>query len=368
MRKWDWLRTVLILAAALVLTHLLKALGVGRESLLMVYIVGVLCCAAFTHGYFYSLLGAVVSMLMFNYFDTQPLHTFAISSKDDYTLLAFFLIAAFIAATLTARFREALLQSQENEHRAEQLFKEKEGARLEAEQAKMRSDLLRSIGHDLRTPLTGIQCGANYLAEHGDTLPPAEIKKFAGDISEEVAWLSNLVENILYMTRIGDVGLQLQKQPEVVDDVVSEAVAHVPALAGRALTVLLPEQVLAVPMDGRMIVQVLVNLLDNAVRYTGAGCPVRLSVCAEGARAVFVVEDGGPGIPPDQCEQIFSSFATSGKIGPDGRRGVGLGLTICRAVVCAHGGAIAAGSSALGGAKFSFWLPLEEPMEENNHE
>ena len=368
MLKKDWLRSVLILLGALTATYGLKSLGVGRESLLMVYIVGVLCCAAVTHGYLYSLLEALCSMLLFNYFDTEPLHTFAISNKDDTTLLLFFLAAAFLAATMTSRFRNALRVSQENERRAEQLYREKEGARLEAEQAKARSDLLRSIGHDLRTPLTGIQCAANYLTDHGQELTPPEIKKFAGGISDEVSWLINLVENILYMTRIDEAGLQLRKQLEVVDDVVSEAVGHVPALEGRSLTVSLPDQVLTVPMDGRMVVQVLVNLLDNAARYTDAGCAVRVSVRQQGGGALFCVEDAGPGIPEEKWEEIFTSFATSGKAGPDGRRGVGLGLTICRAVVQAHGGHIEAGRSDLGGAKFSFWLPMEEQTEEKNHE
>ena len=356
----DWLRSLLILLAALGVSFGLKALGVSRESLLMVYIVGVLCCAAVTHGYVYSLLSAVCSMLMFNYFDTEPIHTFAISEKDDIILLAFFLIAGFIAATLTARFRDALEKSIQNEARAEQLFKEKEGARLEAEQAKMKSSLLRSIGHDLRTPLTGIQCASSYMTEHSGELSPDDIRRLSGDISDEVSWLINLVENILYMTRIDDAKLQLSKQPEVVDDVIDEAVAHVPPLTGRRLTIVLPESILMVPMDGRMIVQVLVNLLDNAVRYTEENTPVRVSAAQEGNQAVFCVEDGGKGIPGEQRDKIFESFTTSGMTGPDGRKGVGLGLAICRAVVAAHGGTITVGDSELGGAKFSFRLPMEE--------
>lgn len=361
MLKNDWVRSVLILLCAAGATAGLKALGVGRECLLLVYIVGVMCCAAVTHRYLYSLLSAVCSTLLFNYFNTEPYRTLAISSEDDAVMLIFFLIAAFISAAMTARFREALQASQENEKRAEQLFKEKEGAQLEAERARMKSDLLRSIGHDLRTPLTGIQCGVNYLAEQGDSLSPADIKKLACDISDQVSWLSTLVENTLYMTRIDNANLEVARQPEVVDDVVSEAISHVPGLEGRQLSVCLPEQVVEVPMDGKMIVQVLVNLLDNAVRHTGAECPIRVSVSQKEKNAVFCVEDGGPGIPESQRERIFSSFVTSGKTGPDGRKGLGLGLTICRAAVQAHGGTIEAGVSDLGGAKFTFTLPMEDP-------
>lgn len=360
MLKNDWVRTALTLLAATLITDGLRAVGISRESLLMVYMVGVMCCAAITHGYRYSILSAVGSMMLFNYFYTEPLRTFLIGSENDATLLVFFLITAILSAGMTARFRQALRVSQENEQRAEQLFKEKEGARLEAERAQLKSSLLRSIGHDLRTPLTGIQCGSNYIAEHGDSLDRADIKKLAGDIGEQVTWLITLVENILYMTRIDNERLEVDKQPEVVEDVVGEAVAHVPALKERSFTVSLPEQVVAIPMDGKMIVQVLVNLLDNAVRHTPGDCPIRLTAYPEGSNMLFAVEDGGPGVPEIQREEIFGSFVTSGKIGSDGRAGMGLGLAICRAVIQAHGGSIGVDDSPLGGARFTFRLPMEE--------
>lgn len=358
--KNDWLRMSLTLIAATLITFLLRAAGVERDSLLMVYMVGVMCCAAITHGYLYSIVFAVGGMMLCNYLYTEPLKTFAISSKNDTILLAFFLITAIISASMTARFRQALRVSQENEQKAKRLFLEKESARIEAERAQVQSSLLRSIGHDLRTPLTGIQCGSNYIAERGDTLDRADIKKMASDISDEVTWLITLVENILYMTRIDNDRLEVNKQPEVVDDVVGEAVTHVPALRERPFKMILPEQVVAVPMDGKMMVQVLVNLLDNAVRHTPVGCPVQIVARQEGARMLFCVEDGGPGVPEDQRKNIFESFVTNGKIGPDGRKGVGLGLAICRAVVLAHQGAIQVDSSPLGGARFTVSLPMEE--------
>ena len=359
MLKNDWLRGAGVVLAATLVTFALRAMGVSRECLLMVYIVGVLCCAAITHGYRYSVAAALVSMMLFNYIYTQPLRTFAIGSRSDAMLLAFFLITAFISAGMTSRFLQALRKSQENEQRAEQLLKEKEGARLEAEQAQLKSSLLRSIGHDLRTPLTGIQCGSSYIAEHSDTMSPSDVSKMAADIGDQVSWLITLVENILYMTRIDNEKLEVNRQPEVVDDVMHEAVAHVPALRERPFRLFLPEQVETVPMDGKMIVQVLVNLLDNAVKHTPVGCPISLSARRLGDRIQFRVEDGGPGVPEGQRTQIFGSFVTSGKVGADGRKGMGLGLAICHAVVQAHGGTIDVGTSSLGGAQFTFTLSTE---------
>ena len=368
-RRWlpknDWVRTLLVLALATLLSFCLRGIGIARESYLMVYMVGIMCCAAVTHAYRYSIAAAAGSVLLFNYCFTEPLHTLAIKSWDDTVLLAFFLITAVVSAGMTARCLQALRQSQENAQRAERFYREREHARLEAEQARTKSNLLRSIGHDLRTPLTGIQCGSNYMAEHCESMSRADIRKMSVDISDQVTWLITLVENILYMTRIDNNKLEVNCQPEVPDDVMNEAVAHVPALRDRPFTLVLPEQVETVPMDGKMIVQVLVNLLDNAVKHTPPGCPIRLSARAEGPWMAFYVDDGGPGVPTDQRRQIFGSFVTSGKVGADGRRGIGLGLAICEAVVKAHGGQIRVEDSALGGACFLFTLPRKE---KNNHE
>ena len=361
MLKNDWVRTVLMLIAATAFTFFLRSLGVERESLLMVYMVDVMCCAAITHGYRYSVTAAVASMMLFNYIYTEPLGTFLISSKNDTTLLAFFLATAFISAGMTARFLQALRKSQENEQRATQFFEERERARLDAEQARTKSALLRSIGHDLRTPLTGIQCGSNYIAEHSDTMERADIQHMAADIEDQTLWLITLVENILYMTRIDNSKLDVTKQPEVVDDVIYEAISHVPALRDRPFRVCLPTQVEVVPMDGKMVIQVLVNLLDNAVMHTSAGTPITLSAKRRDHAMEFCVEDGGPGIPEDQRTVIFGSFVTNGKVGADGRKGMGLGLAICQAVVNAHGGSIGVDTSqSLGGAAFTFTLPMED--------
>ncbi len=353
----DLLYAAVILALATALCRVLSLFHFDRESLLVIYILGVQCCACCTHGYRYSIAQAIASMTLFNYFYTEPLHTLAIKKPGDAVLLFFFLATAVLSAGLTVRLRDALENSRRNEALAEQFNKEKEGALLEAERAQLKSSLLRSIGHDLRTPLTGIQCGANYVAEHADTLSREDIRRMEEDISCQITWLINMVENILYMTRLDNDRLQASEQEEVVDDVVNEAVSHVPSLADRDFAVSLPPDFATVSMDGRMIVQVLVNLLDNAVRYSPPDKPIRLSVRPEPGRMLFCVEDGGPGIPEDQRERIFDSFVTSGKVGSDGRKGMGLGLAICRAAILAHRGEIGTGSSALGGAKFWFWLP-----------
>ncbi|WP_375372904.1 sensor histidine kinase [Clostridium sp. CF012] len=242
------------------------------------------------------------------------------------------------------------------------IYNERENTRTAMEREHLKSNLLRSIGHDLRTPLAGIAGASSYIVQRGERLDRESIERLAKDINEQAVWLTTLVENILNMTRIDNDKLEVNKQVEVVDDVVSEAVSHVVGLNERPLNIILPKEVIAVPMDGKMIVQVLVNLLDNAVKHTSKNCPIELVVIEKGGYVEFNVADGGMGTGNDISinEKMFDSFVTSGKIGADGKKGIGLGLAICKAVVKAHGGNITTGISHLGGALFTFTLPYTE--------
>ena len=242
------------------------------------------------------------------------------------------------------------------------VYNERENTRIAMEREHLKSNLLRSIGHDLRTPLAGIAGASSYIVQRGESLDRESIERLAGDINEQTIWLITLVENILNMTRIENDKLEVNKQIEVVDDVVSEAVTHVVGLSKRPFKVTLPQDVIAVPMDGKMIVQVLVNLLDNAVKHTSKDCPIELFINQEDGFVEFNVADGGTETGNDISihENMFDAFVTSGKTGADGKKGLGLGLAICKAVVKAHGGAITTGTSHLGGALFTFTLPYTE--------
>lgn len=353
-------KTAVIIVSATILTLFLWTLGIREDVLLMVYMISVIICAATTHDYRYCTLTALFGVLSYNYFYTEPFMSFHIQEKNDSFILLFFLITAVISSTITARFVQASQKSRESDLKARQLYQQRERARSQAQLAQVKSSLLRSIGHDLRTPLTGILCGSNYITEHCETMAAEEIKKMSADISDQVEWLIGTVENILYMTRIDAQSLEPEYQPEVVDDVLEEAVRRVPGLKERPFTLNLPMQIETVPMDGKMIVQVLMNLLDNAVFHTPPGTAVSLSAIRETDGIRFTVEDAGDGIPPDRRETIFDEFVTSKKGSIDGRRGTGLGLAICQAVIQAHHSSLTVGDSSMGGAAFSFILPTEE--------
>ncbi len=246
----------------------------------------------------------------------------------------------------------------------EDLVEQREDIGLAMERERQRSTLLRSVAHDLRSPLTALSGAGSLLADSYDELPDSERRRLASDMAEEIAWLTDLVENILNMTRISEGQLVVQKQPEVIDDIISEAATHTERLLrDRVLTVALPEDVTAVPMDGKLIGQVVINLLENAVRHTPEGGAISLTADVSGGRLTVSVGDNGDGIPDELKERVFERFVTRGGRVLDGKRGLGLGLSICRAIVEAHGGRIWAEDNEPQGVVFRFTLPMEGNSE-----
>ena len=222
-----------------------------------------------------------------------------------------------------------------------------------------------SISHDLRTPLTGITGSAGFLLDNLGIMDEATIKSMLKDICSDSEWLSTMVENLLNLTRIQEGRLDINKKKEVVDDLVASAVRLVSNRVGNhTLKMETPEDILLVSVDGRLFIQVLVNLLDNAFRHSGTGTTVTLRVKQDGNCLKFVVSDNGIGIPNDKIDKIFDNFFTTAYENGDKQRGVGLGLTICKAMVEAQGGTIRAFNSPQGGAVFEVSMPMEDRKDE----
>ncbi|MEZ4358034.1 MAG: DUF4118 domain-containing protein [Eubacteriales bacterium] len=244
------------------------------------------------------------------------------------------------------RFRSAQQRAESNE---------------EALKERYRSNLLRAISHDLRTPLSGIMGTAEMLMDM--TKRKDERYELAEGIYKDADWLHSLVENILNLTRLQEGRLVLDKQLEAIEEVVGVAVAAIAKRTpGREITVQIPDEVLLVPMDARLIEQTLVNLLDNAVKNTPPD--KEISICVkedkEHAVAVFSVMDFGSGISEVDLPHIFQMFYTRHGRRADAQYGVGLGLAICESIVSAHGGNIKAQNRSDGqGAEFVFTLPMK---------
>ena len=247
----------------------------------------------------------------------------------------------------------------------ELLSREKENTRIQVERERLKSTLLRSISHDLRTPLTGITGSAGFLLDNLGIMDEATIKSMLKDICSDSEWLSTMVENLLNLTRIQEGRLDINKKKEVVDDLVASAVRLVSNRVGNhTLKMETPEDILLVSVDGRLFIQVLVNLLDNAFRHSGTGTTVTLRVKQDGNCLKFVVSDNGIGIPNDKIDKIFDNFFTTAYENGDKQRGVGLGLTICKAMVEAQGGTIRAFNRPPGGAVFEVSMPMEDRKDE----
>lgn len=243
----------------------------------------------------------------------------------------------------------------------QKIGREKEEAAVRIQNEQFRSNLLRSISHDLRTPLTAISGNASNLLSGEASFDGDSRGKLYQDIYDDAIWLTNLVENLLSVSRIEEGRIQLHREIELLDDVIDEALRHIDRHgAEHTITVEPRDELLLVKIDARLIVQVLINLINNAIKYTPQGSHISIAAKKQGRSASVSVTDDGPGIPAGERERIFEMFYTGEKRSPDSRRGVGMGLALCRSIVQAHGGEITLRDNEPHGAAFVFTLPLSE--------
>ncbi len=235
-------------------------------------------------------------------------------------------------------------------------------AQLAMETEKLRSSLLSSVSHDLRTPLSVIAGASGSLLESlPDTADAPVRRELLETIVDEANRLTRLVDNLLSVTRLESGAVTVQKEWHVVEDIVGSAIRQVGRRAtDHRLSVEIPADMPMVRVDAVLIEQVMANLLDNAARYSPAGSVIAIGAGRLDDRVVIEVADRGAGLAPGEQERIFEKFYR-GEAARSGPRGAGLGLSICRAIVEAHGGRIWADNRPEGGARFCFSLPLDEP-------
>lgn len=236
--------------------------------------------------------------------------------------------------------------------------------RQQMEQEQERANMLRAISHDLRTPLSGIMGSAEMLMDMTDEGDRRQV--LLKGIYKDADWLKSLVENILSLTRLQDGRIVVHKEKEAMEEVIASAVAHVEKnYPDREIEVFIPDEFQMVPMDARLIEQVITNLLDNAVKHTKVEEKVSVSVTYSSDVAQVAVRDEGEGIAKEDEENLFQLFYTSKTRPADVRKGIGIGLTICETVVKAHGGRIEGHNRGdRKGAEFIFTLPLQKEEEE----
>ncbi len=241
--------------------------------------------------------------------------------------------------------------------------REKEEAAVFAQKEQLRANLLRAISHDLRTPLTSISGNASNFLSNGDKMDEQTKHQLFTDIYDDSMWLINLVENLLSVTRLEGNQLNLHINSELVADVIDEALRHINRRSvDYHITVTHEDEFLLARMDVKLIVQVIINLVDNAIKYTPAGSTIAIHTGVRDGQAVLSVSDDGEGIPDEIKPRIFDMFYSGANKVADSRRSLGLGLSLCKSIVTAHGGTIQVSDNQPHGTVFTFTLPVEEVM------
>ncbi|MNC29724.1 Sensor protein KdpD [compost metagenome] len=243
----------------------------------------------------------------------------------------------------------------------EKLNEKQKEISMQIQQEHLRANLLRSISHDLRTPLTSISGNAGILVGNSGVLSEEQKKGLYTDIYDDSIWLINLVENLLSISRIENGTLNLNFQAELMEEVISEALLHVNRNSGKhEIQTELDDELLMARMDSRLIVQVLINIVDNAIKYTQQGSHIRIAAKRDKHMVLVEISDDGPGITEEAKARLFEMFYTVDNIRGDGRRGLGLGLSLCKSIVNAHGGTIGVRDNVPKGTVFYFTLQAEE--------
>ncbi len=318
----------------------------NTANIALIYILALILIARGTTGYLYGIFSSLFCVIFINGCFTYPFF------EVNFTLSGYpitFICMLIIAITTSAMTTKLTRQ--------DEMIAERERKLNEAEKERIRANLLRAISHDLRTPLTSIiGSSASYIENHTE-LTPDEKLALITTINEDSNWLLNMVENLLSVTRIHGDSHKVSKEWEIVEEVVSEAIDRLEKrLPDASITVSAPDEILMAPMDPLLIEQVLINLLENALVHSGSTEPVELLVTHEKNAVTFHVVDHGKGISKTALPDIFSGKCEE-PLSTDTKRGMGIGLSICRTIIQAHGGTITARNHE-DGAEFAFSLPL----------
>lgn len=239
--------------------------------------------------------------------------------------------------------------------------KAKEEASMIARKEKLRANLLRTISHDLRTPLTSISGNACNLCNHYEMLDDETRKQIFSDIYDDSEWLIQLVENLLSVTRIENGEMKLNQSIEIMDDVIDEALKHIDRnKVEHDIEVCRPEELIIANIDAKLIMQVVINIVNNAIKYTQAGSIIKIAYGNKNDMVYVNISDNGPGMDDTIKEHVFDMFYTGQNKIADSKRSMGLGLALCKSVVEAHGGSIEVKDNIPFGCIFTFYLKKGE--------
>ncbi|QHQ60106.1 DUF4118 domain-containing protein [Anaerocolumna sedimenticola] len=242
----------------------------------------------------------------------------------------------------------------------QKISEEQHKVQIEMQKERLRADMLRSISHDFRTPLAGIMGLASTARDNYEKISDEIRKNFLQSIYEDADWLNELVENILQTTRFDEGRVKLNFEEEAAEEIITDAVTHVKKHAlNYNIFVKIPDEILLIKVDGILIRQVLVNLLNNAINYSPEGSDIIVSLYRESDRVVFEVKDNGPGFLKDELSHVFDRYYHNSK-NTGNRKGMGLGLPLCKSIIEAHNGNISIRNYEPHGTIVSFYILTEK--------
>lgn len=326
----------------------------GTANISLIYILTIILVSCYTDKYRYGILTAIFSVFCINYLYTYPFNEFNFTmSGYPFTFVVMYFISIMTSATTF--------------HTKDQASRIKADEKLimEAEKEKLRANLLRAVSHDLRTPLTSMIGASSSYLDNEAALPEEEKRELVAQIYEDANWLLHMVENLLSVTRITEGGSNvLKKTPEAVEEVLFDAISTVrKRYPDQKIHTQIPDDFLIAPMDPLLIKQVILNLLENSYFHARSTHPVECRLEHDRHLIRILIRDFGSGIPPERLDSIFDAAPSAPTSAADTRKGMGIGLSICKAIVTAHGGEIGVHNHP-NGAEFYFTLPKEDTHHE----
>ena len=360
---------VFMLAAHMASSMLIPHTG-GENNSSLVFVLAVVCISFFTTGYFYGIISSIIGAFCINYFFMYPYSAFSLSIAGYPVTMLSMVAISCIVSTLTTRVKQQALDASRREKNTKALYAlnerlnaEKTAIQLQSARESIRSSILRAVSHDLRTPLTSISGAVAVLLSSSDI--PEKNLSLLQDIKSDADDLIIMVENLLSITRIQDDGSPLVEEEELLEEVAGDAVLTTRRrFPGFNVELTVPDDILCLPMDATLIKQVIVNLLENAIRHSGDREHIRLNLYRQDSWAIVEVRDRGKGLSPEICQAVQAGRPLARDLSGDSTRGMGIGISACQGIIKAHGGFFAAGNDPEGGAVFRFGLPMEGPSHE----
>jgi len=366
-------RDFVVLGAALCAAYyasdiLLNHTGVENNSAL-VFTLAVVLVSFLTTGYFYGVLASFVGAFFTNYYFMAPYAEFSLS-RVGYPVATFsMLVISIMVCALTARIKqqkEEAVRREQNTKRLyelnEKLSQEKTAIQVQSERERIRGNILRAVSHDLRTPLTTISGSAAVLMSSREI--GEQNIMLLEDIKDEADTMIQMVENLLSVTRIQDENVPLHKREEMLEEVAGDAILTTRRRFPNARVEMeLTEDMLFFPMEPVLIKQVIVNLLENAIRHSGNNTPIELYLSRSEEWAVLEIRDRGKGLPDYVLEAVRAGKPVPRDQTGDSTRGMGIGLSVCGSIIKAHNGIFEAENRPDGGAVFRVSLPMNQESD-----